>query len=71
MVEVIDILWTGGGYELSRRPFRPTNNAIPFWGAETICGEKTAALTFKTGATECSLSQHYLAVGIYKSNSTI
>lgn len=31
MVEVIDIVWTGGGDKLSRRSFRPTNDAIPFW----------------------------------------
>lgn len=31
VVEVVDVLRAGGGYKLSRRPFRPTNNAVPFW----------------------------------------
>lgn len=57
MVEVVDVLRTGGGHELPWRRFRPTNNAVPFRGAETICGgEKTSELTFKVGARErCSL----------------
>ena len=40
VVEVVDVLWTGNGHKLARRPLWPANNAIPLWQAETICWHK-------------------------------
>lgn len=43
VVEVMNVLRTHHGHQVPRTPLRPTDDAVPLWRAETVCGHRSSA----------------------------